>query len=426
MNDENVAYLELVLGFTLFEYLFHTWLDIRQLQAVKKGVPKQLQAVYDETTHKKTQAYTIDKWYFGFVKGVWDIVTNLVLLYLKLLPVMWIFTVEQTKKYLGATNEIIVTIIFLLGLGVIQSIFSLPWDLYGTFVVEQKHGFNKQTLLLFFVDQIKQFFLGLIIGPPIIAGLTYILMVAGPYLVLWLWLFVLGISLIGLTIYPTLIAPLFNKFDPLQEGSLRQQIEELASSLKFPLKKLFVVDGSTRSSHSNAYMYGFFNNKRIVLYDTLVEQCTEKQVVAVLAHELGHWKLRHTPILFVMSQLLIIAQFSLFGLLRSSDSLYRSFGFEEGLKPVFISLILFQLISQPMDAVLMFGQNVISRMFEFQADRFAVDLEKTEDLKAALVTLQKENKSSVNVDPLYSAYHYSHPPLVERLKAIDATGKKMS
>eukprot|EP01025_Chloroclados_australasicus_P060823 TRINITY_DN7869_c0_g1_i1.p4 TRINITY_DN7869_c0_g1~~TRINITY_DN7869_c0_g1_i1.p4 ORF type:complete len:174 (+),score=23.36 TRINITY_DN7869_c0_g1_i1:116-637(+) len=173
-------------------------------------------------------------------------------------------------------------------------------------------------------------------------------------------------------------------------------------------------------------MYGFFNNKRIVLYDTLVQQCTEKQVVAVLAHELGHWKLRHTPFLFVMSQFLILAQFSLFALLRSSEALYSSFGFDGVLKPAFISLVLFQMISSPMDAVLMYGQNIISRRFEFQADRFAVDLNKTEDLKTALITISKENKSAMNVDPLYSAYHYSHPPLVERLKAIDAAGKKLS
>lgn len=184
------------------------------------------------------------------------------------------------------------------------------------------------------------------------------------------------------------------------------------------------MDGSQRSAHSNAYMYGFFKNKRIVLYDTLVEQCSNEEVVAVLAHELGHWKLGHTPVLFVTSQILLAAQLALFSIVRGAPGLYEAFGFAPGQRPVFAALVLFQSLIGPLDEVLHLARNVMSRRYEYQADGFAVELGHGKSLGAALRTLHKENKGPPNVDPLYSAYHFSHPHLPERLRAIDAAMKK--
>ncbi|XP_021887808.1 CAAX prenyl protease 1 homolog [Carica papaya] len=209
----------------------------------------------------------------------------------------------------------------------------------------------------------------------------------------------------------------------LPEGVLREKIEKLASSLKFPLKKLFVVDGSTRSSHSNAYMYGFFKNKRIVLYDTLIQQCkNEEEIVAVIAHELGHWKLNHTMYSFIAMQILTFLQFGGYTLVRNSSDLFRSFGFDT--QPVLIGLIIFQHTVIPIQHLVSFALNLVSRSFEFQADAFAKKLGYSSTLRAALVKLQEENLSAMNTDPWYSAYHYSHPPLVERLAALDEPGKK--
>lgn len=200
----------------------------------------------------------------------------------------------------------------------------------------------------------------------------------------------------------------------------RTQIEALAKSLKFPLAKLFVVDGSRRSAHSNAYMYGFWKNKRIVLYDTLIEQASSAQVVAVLAHELGHWALRHTPRLLAAGQLQLLGQLALFTALRSSAELKSSFGFDPRAAPPIVAFMLFSHLSGPLDEVLGCLNNWVTRRFEFQADAFGVAQGRGADLREALLVLDRENKSAPHTDRLYSAYHYSHPPLVERLRAIDA------
>lgn len=324
---------------------------------------------------------------------------------------------------LDPENEILHTLSFLAGVMIWSQITDLPFSLYSTFVIETRHGFNKQTIWMFIRDMFKGILLSVVLAPPIVAAIIVIVQKGGPYLAIYLWAFMFILSLVMMTIYPVLIAPLFNKFTPLPDGDLREKIEKLASSLKFPLTKLFVVDGSTRSSHSNAYMYGFFKNKRIVLYDTLIQQCkNEDEIVAVIAHELGHWKLNHTTYSFIAVQILTLLQFGGYTLVRNSTDLFRSFGFDT--QPVLIGLIIFQHTVIPLQHLVSFGLNLVSRAFEFQADAFAVKLGYAKDLRPALVKLQEENLSAMNTDPLYSAYHYSHPPLVERLRAIDGQDKK--
>lgn len=218
-------------------------------------------------------------------------------------------------------------------------------------------------------------------------------------------------------IFPSFIQPLFNKFTPLPEGSLRKKIEALAIRLKFPLKKLFVVDGSKRSSHSNAYFFGFFNNKRIVIYDTLIEQSTEDEVVAVLAHELGHWYFNHVLLNILTVQAQLYAIFYLFSFVIKLKALYAQFGFVSQ-QPIIIGFLLFQFVYSPADSVMTFFMNYLTRSKEFQADAFAKKLGYTEQLKAGLITLNKKNLSNVNPDPLFSMYHHSHPPLIQRYLAL--------
>ena len=324
------------------------------------------------------------------------------------------------------TRYALVLQVWVVLLSVMSTLMNVPWSLYGTFVVEARHGFNNTTMSTFVGDLIKSTLLTMVLSPPIIAGLVKImLLVPGPAMAVWIWGFMLAVSLIMLTIYPVIIAPLFNKYQPLEEGKLKKKIESLAGRLKFPLKKLFVVDGSRRSAHSNAYMYGFFKNKRIVLYDTLLEQSTDEQVTAVLAHELGHWALSHTKYLFVASQVVLAAQMSMFAMTRGAPGVLEAFGFQgAGNKPALASLVIFQLLIGPLDELLGLAQNFVSRTFEYQADRFAVDLGYAEDLKGALCVLDKKNKGPPNNDRWYSAYHHSHPVLVERLVAIDDAAKK--
>lgn len=244
-----------------------------------------------------------------------------------------------------------------------------------------------------------------------------------PYLAVYLWAFLLVLSVFMMVLYPVVIAPLFNTYTPLPEGDLRTGIEKLAASLKYPLKKLFVVNGSIRSGHSNAYLYGFFKNKRIVIYDTLLEQCKkDEEVVAVIGHELGHWKLNHTLYGFLGQQVIWLVYMGGFQAVKGSQVLYRSFGFES--EAVLIGLLLFGFVIGPISHTLSFLFNIVSRTFEYQADAFAVKLGYAEPLKVGLIRLQEENLSAMNLDPWYSTYHFSHPPLIDRLGAIDSRSKK--
>jgi len=258
-----------------------------------------------------------------------------------------------------------------------------------------------------------------IIGFPVLAALLHIIKWGGEYFYVYCWIFISLFMLFMLTIYPSFIAPLFNKFTPLETGELKTEIEQLAARLQFPLTKLYVIDGSKRSSHSNAYFYGFFKNKRIVLYDTLISQLNLPEIVAVLGHELGHWKLNHTVKLLLISELQIFVSFFLFGQILGWHLMYTSFGFEN--YPTIIGLILFfQFIMSPVDHVLSFAMNMLSRKFEFQADNFAKKLgtEFAHSLQVGLIKISAENLGNLNPDSWYSIYHYSHPPLVERLKAL--------
>lgn len=420
-----LPYLESVLGFMVLIYIFETYLDIRQHTALKlPRLPKPLEGVISQEKFGKSRAYSLDRSHFHFVHGAVTILMDITILYFGILPWFWKKS-GDLAVYMGldAENEIIHTLSFLAGSMIWSQITELPFSLYSTFVIEDRHGFNKQTIWLYFRDIFKGIFISILIGPPIVAAIIFIVQKGGPYLAIYLWGFMFVLSIVIMTLYPILIAPLFNKFTPLPEGELRAKIEKLAASLKFPLKKLFVVDGSTRSSHSNAYMYGFFNNKRIVLYDTLIQQCkNEDEVVAVIAHELGHWKLNHTMYNFIIIQIITILQFGGYTIVRNSKDLFLSFGFDT--QPVLIGLIIFQHTVIPLQHLVSFSLNLVSRAFEFQADAFAKKLGYAKELRAGLVILQEENLSAMNTDPLYSAYHHSHPPLVERLAALDDSESK--
>ncbi|CAN6232318.1 unnamed protein product [Urochloa humidicola] len=416
-------YLEAVLGCMIAVYIFETYLRIRQHRALKlPTLPKPLMGVISDEKFKRSRDYTLDRSYFRFVYEAVAILMDLAILYFKALPWFWKKSGELvTKVGLNAENEIIHALAFLAGAGVWLEITELPFSLYSTFVIEAQHGFNKQTIWLFVRDMVKEILLSIILGTPIVAAIIYIVQIGERYLVMYLWGFMFVLDLLMMTIYPIVIAPLFNKFTPLPEGVLREKIEMLAASLKFPLKKLFVVDGSTRSSHSNAYMYGFFKNKRIVLYDTLIQQCSnEDEIVSIIAHELGHWKLNHVLYSFLAGQLLMFLQFGGYALVRNSKDLFKSFGFND--QPIIIGLIIFQYAIMPLQHLLNFCFNLVSRAFEYQADAFAKNLGYAPQLRAALIKLQEENLSAMNTDPWYSAYHYSHPPLVERLRALEDPG----
>jgi STE24 endopeptidase len=236
------------------------------------------------------QSYGLDKVNFSLVASTYGLIEGITFLLLGFLPYFWDYSVSLGSTYFGLTevdNEIKISLIFIGVTTAVSLVTSLPFELYSTFQIERKHGFNKQTIGLFITDKIKGLGLMVVIGSPFVALLLKIIKWGGEQFYLYVWAFTFAFSLFMMTVYPVVIMPMFNKYEPLPEGSLKDQIYALAGQLKFPLTKLFVMDGSKRSSHSNAFMFGFFKNKRIVLFDTLMEQVHDDEILAILGHELG-------------------------------------------------------------------------------------------------------------------------------------------
>ena len=364
--------------------------------------------------------------------STYDTIESIIFLMLGFLPFAWDKSVELGAKYFAYSeteNEIKISLIFLAIITLVGTVTSLPFELYSTFKIERKHGFNKQTIGLFVSDKIKSLILTFAIGGPFVALLLYIIMKGGDYFYLYVWAFMFVFSVFMMTIVPVFIMPLFNKYEPLEEGELKKQIYALADRLKYPLTKLFVMDGSKRSSHSNAFMFGFGNNKRIVLFDTLLKQVSRDEILAILGHELGHWKMGHTLSNFIVTQLYFGAAFYAFALTYGSNELYAAFGFNDPNRPkphIIALMLFFQTLWAPVDKVLNFILTVNSRRNEFQADKFSVDLGMSKKLQSALCKIHLENLGAMCPDPWYSMYHYSHPPLVERLSAMMSLDKKQS
>ncbi|XP_050387643.1 CAAX prenyl protease 1 homolog [Argentina anserina] len=420
-------FLEVVVGSMILMYVLETYMNLRQHSALKRPtLPKSLEGVISQEKYEKSRAYRLEKSQFRFVCQLVNILMDSVILFFKVFPWFW----KKSGQFvaligLDEENEILHTLAFLAGVLLWLELTNLPFSLYSIFVIEARHGFNKRTIWLFFSDKFKGICLTVILATPFVSAAILIVKKGGAYSIIYLWVLIFVLSLVMMTIYPILIAPIFHKFTPLPDGQLREKIETLASSLKFPLKKLFVVDGSTRSSHSNAYMYGFFNNKRIVLYDTLIQQCeNDEEIVAVIAHELGHWKHNHIVYFLIANQICALLYIGGYTLVRNWSSLFQSFGFHT--RPLIIALIIFQYALTPIQNLVYFAGNLVSRAFEYQADAFAKKLGYASSIRASLVRLQEENLSAMNIDPWYSAYHNTHPTLVERLAAIGKTDKEES
>ncbi|XP_073725526.1 CAAX prenyl protease 1 homolog [Misgurnus anguillicaudatus] len=456
--EDKIFYAVLVFSWTV--YIWEAYLAYRQRKIYRTTmhVPTELGKIMDSETFEKSRLYQLDKSNFGFWSGLYSETEGTLILLLGGIPFLWKVSGNFTAHFgFGPEYEISQSLMFLMLATLFSAFTGLPWSLYNTFVIEEKHGFNQQTLSFFLKDAVKKFAVTQCILLPVTSLLLYIIKIGGDYFFIYAWLFTLVVSLILVTIYADYIAPLFDKFTPLPDGELKSEIESMSKSINFPLTKVYVVEGSKRSSHSNAYFYGFFKNKRIVLFDTLLEDysplnqtggtesgtgeesdvagneskskpknkkqgCSNPEVLAVLGHELGHWKLGHTVKNIVISQMNSFLCFFLFAVLIGRKELFMAFGFHD-CQPTLIGLmIIFQFIFSPYNELLSFCLTVLSRRFEFQADAFARNMGRSSELYSALIKLNKDNLGFPVADWLFSMWHYSHPPLLERLRAL--TGPK--
>jgi len=420
-SDGSFPYFEVIVFFIVTSTLFETYLDIRQHgNFYINKVPKHLKDHLSKEKFDKGQAYGLAKSSFGFVVTTYGLIETLVVLFTGFYPVAWGWSVTVVE-YFGydESYEVLVSFVFV-GIFHLLSYLQIPFQLYSIFVIEERFGFNKQTLSIFVMDKLKSLLVGVVLTLPLLAIVIKVMQWGGENFWLWLWGVILAFQLFFLTVYPVFIAPLFNNFTPLEEGELRDKIEALAKKLEFPLTKLFVVDGSTRSAHSNAYFYGFFKNKRVVLFDTLLKQVDSDGIVAILGHEMGHWKMNHNLKNMVIIQAYVGTFLFLFSSMIHSADMYRAFGFTA--QPTLVGMMLFSIVFTPVEHLFSLFMHVMSRHFEYQADEFATRLGL--ELSEPLIKIHVENLSTIYPDPWYSAYHNSHPTILERIAAIEALQKK--
>jgi len=387
--------------------LFSEWLNIKGLRL---ELPQEFKDVFDQEKYSKSLEYTHVTTKFGAVQSSFDLI--IFLFFWIVGGFGWLSNIIIELGHGPVTSGLL----FFSTLFIAAGLMNLPFEIYDTFKIEAKFGFNKTTRSTFIGDKIKGLFLGALIGLPVL-GLIIWLFESFENAWLWGWIFLSGFSLLMAYLAPAVILPLFNKFEPLEEGELKSAINDMAETCKFPLTELSVMDGSKRSSKSNAFFTGFGKNKKIALYDTLIANHSTSELVAVLAHEIGHFKKKH-----IMQTLFLgIAQtgilFFVLGFFIKYEPLSSAFGVN---KPsVYCSLLFFTLLFKPISKILSVLMNILSRKNEFEADAYAADVTGNADsLITALKKLSADNLSNLTPHPFYVFMHYSHPPVSLRIKEL--------
>jgi STE24 endopeptidase len=394
--------------------LLKFWLATRQIRHVaqhRAQVPADFASRITLDAHQKAADYTLVKTRFGMLELAWG--GALVLAWTLLGGLSWLNQFLLQWMQPGLSQEVALLASFAL----IGSLIDLPFTLYKTFVIEQRFGFNKITPKLWLQDMLKSLVVGAVLGLPLASLVLWMMAATGAYWWLWTWCVWMGFNLLMLMLYPTLIAPWFNKFKPLDNPELKDRVTQLMARCGFTSKGFFVMDGSKRSAHANAYFTGFGASKRVVFYDTLLKQLSPGEVDAVLAHELGHFKHRHILKRIVSMFALSLLGFALLGWLSSQIWFYIGLGVIPNLRGAndALALILFLMVLPLFSTFIEPLMAQFSRKHEFEADAYAVAQTNGADLSSALLKLYKDNASTLTPDPVYVKFYYSHPPASERL-----------
>lgn len=412
------AFSILFITFFVLTIALRFWLASRQLRHVKArrgAVPAEFASKIPLEAHQKAADYTAAKTTFSLVNLLFS---SVVLIGFTLLGgLQWLSQTVLAATGPGMAYQIALLVAF----AAVSGLLDLPLDYYNQFVLEQRFGFNKMTVGLWLADMLKGVLVGALIGLPLVWVVLTLMDKTGALWWLYAWLVWSGFQLLMMVLYPTVIAPLFNKFTPLADASLKERIEGLMQRVGFASKGLFVMDGSKRSAHGNAYFSGFGANKRIVFFDTLLARLTPQEIEAVLAHELGHFKLKHIvkriAVMFVVS----LGFLALLGFLKNQPWFYAGLGVEPllGASNDAMALILFMLVLPVFTFVLSPLMSISSRKHEFEADAFAATHTDARDLISALVKMYEDNASTLTPDPLHSAFYDSHPPASVRIEQLN-------
>lgn len=380
----------------------------------KNAVPDAFKDKVPLAAHQKAADYTQAKLSLGKIDEILGIA---ILLGLTLGGgINWAFAYASTV----ITSPLWAGVVATATIFLVMSLVDIPTSLYQTFVIEEKFGFNKSTGAQFAKDLVMQTLLGGIIGLPILALILWVMDNVGPTWWIWAWGIIMGFSLLMSWLYPTVIAPLFNKFTPMPEGSLKDRIQGLLTRCGFNSQGIFIMDGSKRSGHGNAYFTGLGNNKRIVFFDNLVESLEDEELEAVLAHELGHFKCKHVIKMLISTSIMSLISLGILGWLIDQDWFYTGLGVAIEQKSHATALLLFMLVSSTFTFFMQPISAYFQRKFEFEADSFAAEHAQASKLISGLVKLYEENANTLTPDPLYSAFHYSHPPAAIRIAHLNA------
>ncbi len=405
-------YIAIIILCTIIaDFILHCIADVLNLRMLRNELPDAFKGVFDEDRYRQSQEYLKVNTRFEWIISVFDLFVIFAFWFGKGFP----FLDNWARSW--SQGPVVTGLIYIGTLMLLKTALSLPFSIYDTFVIEERFGFNKTTWQTFVMDIIKGLILSVLLGGPLLAGVLAFFEYAGANAWWYCWTVATLYVLVMQFIAPTWIMPLFNKFDPLEDGELKKAIMSYADSVNYSLKNVFVMDGSKRSSKSNAFFTGFGKNKRIALFDTLIEKHTVSELVAVLAHEIGHFKKKHILYGMIISIVYMGVIFFLLSFFISFQGLFDAFYMD--IKSVYAGLIFFGMLFSPLDFFLGLLIQVLSRKNEYEADRFAVETTgDPESMANALKKLSAHNLSNLVPHPLYVFLNYSHPPVLERIKAI--------
>ncbi|NJB72289.1 STE24 endopeptidase [Saonia flava] len=410
MEKSSLFYIIIII--LIIQFLLDTFLDYLNYKRYNEPVPKELDDVYDNKEYLKSQAYKKTNYRYGLLTSSFSLV--LTLSFLIFGGFEWVDSLVRETTY----HPILMALLFFGIIMIGSDIVSTPFSYYQTFVIEEKFGFNKTTKRLFFLDKIKGWLMMAVLGGGILALVIWFYQTAGPDFWLYAWGIIAFFTIFMNLFYSKLIVPLFNKQTPLEEGSLKSSIEAYAQKVGFELKNIFVIDGSKRSTKANAYFSGFGREKRVTLYDTLINDLEEDEIVAVLAHEVGHYKRKH--IIFNLFASIATLGITLFVLSLFVNNPEVSMAIGVSQPSFYAALVGFGILYSPISEITGLAMNFISRKFEYQADDYAKTTYAAQPLITSLKKLSKNSLSNLTPHPAYVFMHYSHPPLIARIKNLKA------